>query len=342
MSYFERMPNIDYPFPDFPSLEMLDIFRRVSFTKQTLKDTGNFIQYTVIDGEKPEDIAFKMYGEPLLWWVLLLSNNIIDYRNEWPKSQRELANIFDNFMKGRSLYIMEDLPVKQGDVVVRRDVAGGTASLDMETYGVVDDYDRLLHKINLKKTRGTIENGDEIYIFRKGFTASGSSGAYQPIEGFGQIGCFRQWAGSSSCQEILGPTSGYDGQAQGPHCCTSGSTFSIVQRAEDIKNSVVKFKFRGDEVNPYARYDDSDGVSGDFFGFQNLCGMTSTILYKWMRQDLSPAINPITEQDQIFEVNDKNRTINMLSPNLIPQLLDEVSLLLGSGVPRGTLKLLQY
>ena len=137
MSYFERMPKINYPFPDFPDLEMLDIFRRVSFTRKTINDTGNFTQYTVIDGERPEDIAFKFYGDPRLWWVLLMSNNIIDYRNEWPKSQRELANIFDNFLKGRSLYVMEDLPVERGDVVVRRDVAGdypgSTASLDMDT-----------------------------------------------------------------------------------------------------------------------------------------------------------------------------------------------------------------
>ena len=155
------MPKITYPFPDFPTMEMLDIFRRVAFTQEALEDTQNWERYTVVEGEKPEDLAYRYYGDSRLWWAILMANNIIDYRNEWPKSSREITNIFDNFLKGRSLYVFEDLPIKEGDVVVRRDVNATqlnedeeevhTSSLDMNTYGVVDDYDRLLHKINLKK-----------------------------------------------------------------------------------------------------------------------------------------------------------------------------------------------
>ena len=70
--------------------------------------------------------------------------------------------------------------------------------------------------------------------------------------------------------------------------------------------------------------------------------MTSTILYKWMKDELPGAINPITTAEDIYLTNDKNRTVNVLSPNLIPQLLEEIGMLLSVGVPRGTLKLLQY
>ena len=352
MSYFEKMPKIEYPFPDFPNMEMLDIFRRVSFTRETLKDKGNFSQHTITEGQKPEDIAHSVYGDSRLWWVLLLANNIIDYRNEWPKSQRELSNIFENFLNGRSLYVMENLPVKRGDVVVRRDVNATqlndddeevhTSSLDMDTYGVVDDYDTLFHKINLKKTKGTINSGDEIYIFRKGITAQGSSGAYYPIEGFGQTGCYRPWYGATTCVEITGPESNDVHTHWGSNCCTLGSTFAIVHKAVDIKDSAVRFKFKGDEANPYGMYDENDGISGDFFGYKNLCGLTSTILYKWIKDELPIAINPITMAEDIYEVNDKNRTINVLSIDLIPQLLEEIGMLLGVGVPRGTIKLLQY
>ena len=61
-----------------------------------------------------------------------------------------------------------------------------------------------------------------------------------------------------------------------------------------------------------------------------------------MKGELEGDINPITLAEDILETNDKNRTINILSPNLIGTLLDEVKGLLGSGVPRGTIRLLEY
>ena len=348
------MPRITYPFPNFPTLEMLDIFRRVAFTQKTLNNAENWTKHTVVEGQKPEDLSLQFYGDSRYWWVILLSNNIIDYRNEWPKTSREIANIFDNFLKGRSLYVFEDLPIKQGDVVVRRDVTAEdgdgnhTSSLDMDSYGVVDNYDRLLHKIDVKKTKGTISSGDEIYIFRKGFTAQGSSGAYHPIAGLGQTGCYQPYFGATMCVEITGPESNVAHPHWGTSCNTAGSTFAIVQKATDIKDSAIKFRYKSDEANPYASYpaydngELHDGPSGDFFSYNNLCGLTGTILYNYMKDSLDSEITVVTVSEDYLERSDKNRTINILSPNLIGQLLDEVKLLLGPGVPRGTIRLLEY
>ena len=96
--YFEKLPKIKYNFPNISSeLEMQDIFRRVNFTTQTLRAAGNFETYFVTEGESVDDVATKFYGDPRWWWLVLLSNNIIDMENEWSKSFKELDSLFSNF-----------------------------------------------------------------------------------------------------------------------------------------------------------------------------------------------------------------------------------------------------
>jgi hypothetical protein len=64
-----------------------DILRRVKL--RTGIRTGSFLfdNYDVKDGERPEDIAFKLYGDAEYHWVVLMSNNITDRYYQWPLSQ---------------------------------------------------------------------------------------------------------------------------------------------------------------------------------------------------------------------------------------------------------------
>ena len=53
------------------------------------KRQGTFVfdNYDVKDGEKPEDIAFKYYGDAEYHWVILMTNNITDRYYQWPLTQ---------------------------------------------------------------------------------------------------------------------------------------------------------------------------------------------------------------------------------------------------------------
>ena len=344
--YFEKMPKIEYDFLNNYSMSMQDIFRRVSFTQETLDNPQNFIQYTVVEGESADQVSRKFYDSPNYWWLILLANNIIDYQNEWPRSGNDMNRLFENFLSGNSYYIFEDIDIQKEDIIVKRDVnatdsdGDHTSSLDMNVYGVVDNYDRILHKIDVKKQKGTIRGADEIYIFRRGFTSSGSSGSYYLIEGFGQTGCYKPYFGTTTCVEITGPTGSLvHGGAWGELCATVGSTFAIVQKATTIEDGAVRFEYESAEVNPYAAY--HDGPSGDFFSLGNICGMSGTILYNYITDSLPSSIKRVTKQDDVVRKNDLNRTINVLSPDLLGILMDEISTLFDTNTPRGTSKLIQ-
>jgi hypothetical protein len=64
-----------------------NILRRVKL-RQSIR-TGSFLfdNYDVQDGERPEDIAFKLYGDAELHWVVLMTNNVTDRYYQWPLTQ---------------------------------------------------------------------------------------------------------------------------------------------------------------------------------------------------------------------------------------------------------------
>ena len=46
--------------------------------------------YIIKNGERPDQISYKEYGDEQYYWIILQINEITDYYNEWPLSQYEL------------------------------------------------------------------------------------------------------------------------------------------------------------------------------------------------------------------------------------------------------------
>ena len=64
-----------------------DILRRVKLRAGIRSGTFLFDNYDVKDGEKPEDVAFKWFGDAEYHWVILMTNNITDRYYQWPLTQ---------------------------------------------------------------------------------------------------------------------------------------------------------------------------------------------------------------------------------------------------------------
>ena len=329
--YFEKMPHLDYDFPFLPNAEMQDIFRRVKFTENAESDSGNFETYIVKEGEKPEDIANTFYGHHRWWWLVLMSNNVIDMHTEWPKSVSEIDSMFSSYLNGNSYFVFEDLDVLPDDIIVKRDVTK-TGGIDIDNYGHIDSYDRVLHKINVKRSKGTISEGDEIVVFRD--VNGNQSYNFHVTSGFGATGCFYRTVGATSCTVFNGPDA-----TGAPLCATAGATFAKVQKKTTIRQSAVRFEYQSDTISPYVSY--INGPTGDFFSFQNMCGMTGTILYKYINSTAPSGIGVVTVGDDVVAINDRNRIIRLLSPSLIEKVNVEITALLRGDVPRGTTKIIE-
>ena len=92
MSYFSKFPKFTYDIKGDKVRKLLpDILRRVKL-RATIKSGGMlFDKYDVKEGEKPEDVAYKWFGDAELHWVILMTNNVTDRYYGWPMNQVQFA-----------------------------------------------------------------------------------------------------------------------------------------------------------------------------------------------------------------------------------------------------------
>tara|TARA_B100000902_G_C27307673_1_gene916470 strand:+ start:1205 stop:1744 length:540 start_codon:yes stop_codon:yes gene_type:complete len=85
--YFQQFPKIQYDMKSDGNVKLAtDIFRRVKVRSKVKDNLALLDKYDVESGEKPEDVAFKVYGSTDYWYVVCLMNNIVDRNHDWPKS----------------------------------------------------------------------------------------------------------------------------------------------------------------------------------------------------------------------------------------------------------------
>ena len=98
MGYFNELPNLDYlsQLPDANSNEtyitVKNLFKRAKLRTDTINVITAFDYYQIEDNQRPDVIAQKLYGDAELDWVILITNNITNIREEWPLSNQNLYN----------------------------------------------------------------------------------------------------------------------------------------------------------------------------------------------------------------------------------------------------------
>ena len=95
--YFSRFPLRVYDMKGNGVYKLLpDILRRVKLRSGIKAGAFIFTEYDVRDGEKPEDVAVKWFGDPEYHWVILMTNNITDRFYEWPMTQPQFQNFIED------------------------------------------------------------------------------------------------------------------------------------------------------------------------------------------------------------------------------------------------------
>ena len=102
MAYFDEFPDILLPSfandrnssSDF--VRSKNLFKRAKIRDDFFSTATVFDLYSIIGDDRPDNVAQKLYGDSELDWVVLLSNNIINVRDEWPMSQYDLERYLDN------------------------------------------------------------------------------------------------------------------------------------------------------------------------------------------------------------------------------------------------------
>lgn len=97
--FLDAFPRLQYDivrarFSNFE--DVTDIFFRVSVLKSVLNNISTYYDYEIRDGDTPEILADKIYGNPEAYWIITYSNDIYDRNYDWPLDYRSFEKYIIN------------------------------------------------------------------------------------------------------------------------------------------------------------------------------------------------------------------------------------------------------
>lgn len=130
-SYFKKVPNFDYVsrIPGDQKISnyfnVKNLFKRGKLREDIFQDLTYFTKYQIVGDERPDNVAYKTYGDSSLDWIVLLSNNMINIQNEWPLTQASFDEVmldkygtYDNLYSGIHHYETKEIKKRDGKVVL--------------------------------------------------------------------------------------------------------------------------------------------------------------------------------------------------------------------------------
>jgi len=93
--YFSNFDTFPYDFEINGQRKVLmvsDITKNVRFRKEVLSNILLYDEYDMKDGETPEVVAEKVYGNAQYHWVIMLVNERFDYIADYPMTYDALLN----------------------------------------------------------------------------------------------------------------------------------------------------------------------------------------------------------------------------------------------------------
>ena len=183
MSYFRELPIIEYqsPFSTRSSsdeyVQVKNLFRRVKL-RDDLKSNITFLRnYYVRDGFRPDQVADDLYGSPTYDWVVIHSGGIVNIRDEWPLTSKEIydysLNKYGNDLNQIKYYVTTEVKDSSGKIYLPKgkvvdanftipDPTSPTATLN--PVGGVTNYEHEA-KINEDKRNLTILRPEYLELF---------------------------------------------------------------------------------------------------------------------------------------------------------------------------------
>ena len=163
---FKRYPKINYTFQDDKTIEVVDIFRKISISQSTLTNFNFFDTIIVSNGDTPEQVSRNLYDSEQFSPFILMTNQIINPNRDWATEFTTFNTELSNTYSGTALFTYKMQNAKVNDIVVKTDSTG--RNLVTSVWGrVEEDYDKVLRKTLVKQISGTFAENDYFIILRK-------------------------------------------------------------------------------------------------------------------------------------------------------------------------------
>lgn len=129
-TYFRQLPDFNYVNLDSnlssEYTRVKNLFKRGELRSDIFVNLAFFNKYSIVGEESPDEVSLKLYDTEEFDWVILLANNIINVRDEWPLSNDSLYNylidVYGSEENLQKIHHHETIEVKDdsGRVVLRK------------------------------------------------------------------------------------------------------------------------------------------------------------------------------------------------------------------------------
>lgn len=94
MQYFDTLPKVVQTDNVGISRVFTNLMARASIIPDVLKNPLVYYSYDIQEGDTPETIAYKYYGDSYRYWIILFANELLDPQWSWPMD----SNVFNAYM----------------------------------------------------------------------------------------------------------------------------------------------------------------------------------------------------------------------------------------------------
>lgn len=202
--YFRKVPDLDYVSRTTDKKNISDyitvknLFKRGKIREDIIQDLSFFTKYKIIGDNRPDNVAYELYEDPTLDWVILLCNNIQNVYTEWPLTHDGFYKFIDqkygSLENSYEIKHYETIEVKTSDnqiiipagLVVDKDfeVKFYDSGLEIDTYvsnatrGVtyfeyenkIEDEKRNIYVLKSRYLNVVLNDMDQIMAYKEGST----------------------------------------------------------------------------------------------------------------------------------------------------------------------------
>ena len=129
-NYFRQVPEFEYvsrlPGANIGDyIRVKNLFKKGKIREDIFQNLAFFEKYKIVGDDRPDNVAFEVYEDSKLDWIVLLSNNVLNVQSEWPLPQTDFDRFvldkygdYDTLYNGIHHYETEEVKNSQGVTIV--------------------------------------------------------------------------------------------------------------------------------------------------------------------------------------------------------------------------------
>lgn len=150
MYFDDNFPVIPYDvLGDGKLTDITNLLRRVGIRAKVKANTLFYDTYEVKNGETPESIAHKLYGDAELHWVILMVNDITDRYHQWPMSEAQFREYVNDKYDNINAIHHYEISQQSGDTTKK--IRVGDVNTDYPSATPITNYEYEVEEQNEKR-----------------------------------------------------------------------------------------------------------------------------------------------------------------------------------------------